>query len=128
MARRQFTLPEANAAVYLIRPLIAEIRTIRDRILSRRPELWPAMMRAAGNGGSAELSRLSLEFDRLDQLVHQILDMGAEIKDLGTGLLDFRALRGDREVYLCWQFGEDEIRFWHELDAGYGGRQPIETF
>jgi hypothetical protein len=50
------------------------------------------------------------------------------IKDINTGLLDFLALKDGREVYLCWQYGEGDIAFWHEVDAGYAGRQPIQTF
>ena len=68
------------------------------------------------------------EFQRLDDLVHRILATGAEIKDLNSGLLDFRALRGGREVYLCWKHGESAIEFWHELDTGFAGRRPIEEF
>jgi hypothetical protein len=47
------------------------------------------------------------------------------LRDLDRGLVDFPALRDGREVYLCWIEGEDEIGFWHDLDAGYGGRQPL---
>ena len=128
MAIRHFTLDEANEALAIIRPLIAEIQAIRSSVLGRAPEIWPAMERAAGNGGSAELSKLAAEFQRLDDLVHAILETGAEIKDLGAGLIDFRALRQDREVFLCWKYGEDAIRFWHEPEAGFPGRQPIEQF
>ena len=68
------------------------------------------------------------DFERLDALVHRILDTGAQIKDIDTGLLDFSALKDGREVYLCWQYGEGEIAFWHEMDAGYAGRRPIDNF
>jgi hypothetical protein len=47
------------------------------------------------------------------------------LRDLDRGLVDFPALRDEREVYLCWVEGEDEIAFWHELEAGYAGRQPL---
>jgi hypothetical protein len=47
------------------------------------------------------------------------------LKDLNIGLLDFLSLRGGREIYLCWRYGEAEICYWHDLDAGYGGRQPL---
>ena len=128
MPPRHFTVEEANAAVRVVRPLVQEIQAIRRWVLARRPDLWPALARSAGNGGNAELSQLAEEFERLDRLVHAILDTGAEIKDLGLGLIDFRAWRQDHEVYLCWKHGEDDIRFWHEIDAGFAGRQPIEMF
>lgn len=128
MRPHYFTVQEANAALDVIRPLMDEIQAIRRQILEKQPEIWPALEKAAGNGGNAALRNVARDFGRLDQLVHGILGTGAEIKDLGTGLLDFRAWRADHEVYLCWKYGEDRIRFWHEIEAGYAGRQPIETF
>jgi hypothetical protein len=68
------------------------------------------------------------DFEKLDALIHGILETGVLIKDINLGLLDFPALRGGREVYLCWQYGEGEIAFWHEIEAGFAGRQPIELF
>ena len=47
------------------------------------------------------------------------------LRDLDRGLIDFPAVREGREVYLCWVDGEDDIAFWHDLDAGYAGRQPL---
>jgi hypothetical protein len=68
------------------------------------------------------------DFERLDVLVHQIQDLGVLIKDINLGLLDFPALKDGRGVYLCWRYGEGEIAYWHEIEAGFAGRQPIETF
>jgi hypothetical protein len=128
MPRKFFTLQEANAALDAIRPLVEEIQAIRTVVLARSPDLWPALERSAGNGGSQTLSQLAQEFGRLDELVHAILEAGAEIKDLSVGLLDFPAWRAGRAVYLCWKRGEKEIEFWHEIEDGFGGRQPIQTF
>jgi hypothetical protein len=128
MAKRYFTLQEANAALEVIRPLVEEIQTIRKAVLERSPDLWPALERSAGNGGSRTLSQLAQEFEHLDQLVHAILDAGVEIKDLSVGLLDFPAWRADHAVYLCWKHGEHEIEFWHEIEDGFAGRKPVGTF
>ena len=125
---RYFTLQEANAALAVIRPLMDEIQTIRRVILTRRPDIWPVVERAAGNGGSQAASKLVKEFERLDALVHQIQDMGTLFKDINLGLLDFPAFKEGREVYLCWKYGEEQIAFWHEIEAGYAGRQSIESF
>lgn len=125
---RQFTLQEANQALDVIRPLMDEIQKIRQEILARRPEIWPMVERSAGNGGSQAASKLVKEFERLDALVHQVQATGALFKDINLGLLDFPALRDGREVYLCWKYGEDDIAFWHEIEAGYAGRQSINTF
>jgi hypothetical protein len=125
---RYFTLQEANQALTVIRPLMDEIQNIRQGILARQPDVWPVVERAAGNGGSPAASKMVREFERLDALVHQVQDTGVLFKDINLGLLDFSALKDGREVYLCWKYGEQDIAFWHEIEAGYAGRQPIASF
>jgi hypothetical protein len=61
----------------------------------------------------------------LDELLRQLRDLGAEVKGIDQGLVDFPSLRDGRLVYLCWQVGEDRVMYWHELDAGFAGRQPL---
>jgi len=123
-----FSLSEANEVLKVIRPLMDEVQTIRQKILANQPEAWPAIEKSAGNGGNKALSALVQEFERLDALIHQILETGVQIKDINLGLLDFSALRNGREVYLCWKYGEEDIAFWHEVDAGFAGRQSINSF
>jgi hypothetical protein len=123
-----FTLQEANEALNIIRPLMDGVQAIRENILTNQPEAWPAIEKSAGNGGNKVLSAMIQDFEKLDALVHQILDTGVQIKDINIGLLDFSAMRDGHEVYLCWQYGEEDIAYWHELDAGYAGRLPIDTF
>jgi hypothetical protein len=125
---RYFTLSEANETLNTIRPLVDEIQAIRQKVLSSQPDIWSALEKSVGNGGNRALSLLIEDFEQLDALVHSILELGVLIKDINTGLLDFPALREGREVYLCWQLGEGEIAFWHEVDSGYAGRQPIDSF
>ncbi len=123
-----FTLQEANETLNAIRPWMDEVQTIRQKILANQPEAWPALEKSVGNGGNRALSKMIQDFEKLDALVHRIQDTGALIKDINLGLLDFPALREGHEVYLCWQYGEGEIAFWHEIEAGFAGRQPIESF
>jgi hypothetical protein len=94
-------------------------------------KLGELTLKAAANGNlleeevhatQREAKRLTEEFDKL---IAKINDLGCEIKDIEQGLVDFPALREGREVYLCWRLGEEEVAFWHELDAGFGGRQPL---
>lgn len=124
--QRYFTFEQANAMVRMIRPMMAEILRLRQVILDRQPEVWPVVEKAAGNGGSREASLAAREFQRLDSLVREIQATGAVIKDINHGLVDFPALRAEREVYLCWKYGEEEIRFWHETDTGFASRQLWE--
>ena len=125
---RYFTLSEANETLNTIRPLVDQIQAIRQKVLSSQPDIWSALEKSVGNGGNRSLSLLIEDFEQLDALVHSILELGVLIKDINTGLLDFPALREGREVYLCWQYGEGEIAFWHEVDTGFAGRQPIDSF
>ena len=125
---RYFTISEANETLNTIRPLVNEIQAIRQKVLSSQPDIWSALEKSVGNGGNRALSLLIEDFEQLDALVHSILELGVLIKDINTGLLDFPALREGREVYLCWQLGEGEIAFWHEVDSGFAGRQPIDSF
>jgi hypothetical protein len=122
---RYFSVEEANQVVRQIQPLLSKILEIRQRVLERRPELIPLLQKVRGNGGNRQASELVDEFRRLEELVELIQASGAIVKDINQGLIDFPHWRDGREVYLCWQFGEDEIRYWHELDAGYAGRQPL---
>jgi hypothetical protein len=123
---RYFTPSEANQALHILRPWMEEILRIRAGVLARRPDLWPAIQKSVGNGGSAELSRLFVDFDRLDKLVHRIQDLGVRIKDINAGLMDFPALHEGREVYLCWRYGEPRVEFWHDIQSGFSGRRPID--
>jgi len=123
-----FTLQEANEALNIIRPLMDEVQRIRQKFLEKQPEAWPAIEKSAGNGGNRALSNLVQDFEKFDALIHRIQDTDVLIKDINIGLLDFPALRDGSEVYLCWQYGEGEIAFWHEVEAGFAGRQPIESF
>ncbi len=61
---------------------------------------------------------------RIREQLDQLLDLGVEVKSL-EGLVDFRAVRSGRQVFLCWQAGESQITHWHELDAGFSGRRRI---
>ena len=123
-----FTLAEANETLKAIKPLMEEVQQIRQDILAHQPETWDAIKRSAGNGGNPTLSKMVKTFDRLDDLLHRILATGVQVKDISTGLLDFSAMKDGREVYLCWQYGEDRIEYWHEVEAGFAGRQPITEF
>jgi hypothetical protein len=123
---KYYTPKEANEALTVVRPMLAELMQIGERIRAHQPEYWSVVQKSAGNGGNPALSKLLPDFDRLDVLLHKIQDMGIEVKDLTSGLIDFVALHDGREVYLCWKYGEDSIQFWHEIEAGFSGRRFID--
>jgi hypothetical protein len=122
---RYFTLDEANALLEELRPLVGRMLEVRQQLLNLQPELEPVLRKVLGNGGNQVASQAAVYFEELRELVERIQASGVELKDINSGLLDFRSLRGGREVYLCWRYGEDEISFWHDIDAGFAGRQPL---
>ncbi len=122
---RTFTVEQANEALISLRPLVQKLLELRKAILARQPEIWPALEKAVGNGGSQVASQAAMEFIQLDTLARQIQSSGAVLKDLNIGLLDFPSLRDGKQVYLCWQYGEESVQYWHDLDSGYAGRQKI---
>lgn len=123
---KYYTPKEANNLLEIIRPMAAELMRIGARIRDHQPELWAVVEKSAGNGGNPELSKLLPDFDRLDALLHRLQEMGIEVKDLSLGLVDFPAVKDGRTVFLCWKYDEGSIQFWHEVEAGFAGRQPID--
>lgn len=123
---KYYSPKEANETLEIIRPMMAELLEIGKRIRERQPEIWSVVERSAGNGGNPELSKMLPDFDRLDDLLRHLQSLSVEVKDLSAGLIDFPAWLDGRVVYLCWQYDEGGVRFWHEIEAGFSGRQPID--
>ena len=71
-------------------------------------------------------NELEVEGERLQSYVDELKNLGVELKSDEIGLCDFRSLMNGREVYLCWRLGEPAVMFWHELDAGFSGRQKLK--
>ena len=65
--------------------------------------------------------------DKLNGYVEELHGVGAEVKDFGTGLIDFIGRHQGRDVCLCWKLGEETVGFWHEMQSGFTGRQPVST-
>ena len=89
------------------------------------PDIRNAREKAKWNGGSVEGVEYLNVITKYNHLTRKIESAGCEIKGIREGLVDFPSLREGREVYLCWRMPEKEIRFWHDLDSGFAGRQPI---
>ena len=123
---KYYTPKEANHQLEVVRPMVAELISISERVRAHQPEIWSVVEKSAGNGGNPELSRLLPDFDRLDVLLHRLQEMGIEVKDLTLGLVDFPAVKDGRIVHLCWKYNEGSVQFWHEIETGFAGRQPID--
>jgi hypothetical protein len=129
---KHFTVDEANG-------LLATVRPVVERMVEQRRELVTQLERqqeltgiTKANGGGFN-PRLPAEIDaaleraaaELSACVEELTALGVQVKDLDSGLVDFPSLRDGEEVLLCWQLGEDEIGWWHTLDGGFAGRQPL---
>lgn len=129
---RIFTLEEASELLPRLREILAELRSARTRLEEGQRELTERYHGGRGNGHPApggELDRLQGSIAQaqgeLDEAVRSITELGCELKDPDRGMVDFRTTREGRVVYLCWLTSEPRIQFWHELDAGYAGRQRL---
>jgi hypothetical protein len=125
MPARYYTVAEANALLPTLRPLVADMLAARQRIVDAQPDLWPMLEKAAGNGGSEKANTVLADFERVQRSVKAIEALDLELKDLNTGLIDFLSERDGRDVYLCWRFDEPRVAHWHDLEAGFAGRQPL---
>lgn len=128
MSTRYFSLDEARATLPRVKALMEQVQTARREILRVRPDALPAIEKAATNGGNRAAGELSAHAMRLEQGVKGIIALGVTVKDIDAGLVDFLGLRNGREVYLCWRYGEEELGFWHELNAGFSGRRPLDEY
>jgi hypothetical protein len=122
---RLFTPEEANQLLDRLRPVVDELVQARDQVSELRPDLAGALQQAMKNGGSQATGRLMQLLQRIRKLVERIQSQGVLVKDIDQGLLDFPARHQGRIVFLCWKHGEDQIAFWHDLEGGFAGRQPL---
>ena len=123
--KRNVTVEEAHQFVPMLEKDMLELKSLRSKLEALGVEMSALFENVHFNGGhrkTPEFLRLSSQFRGA---IERINSYGCVIKNIDPGLVDFPHLRDGREVYLCWQFGEDEIRYWHDIDAGFAGRQPL---
>ena len=129
---RIFTLEQANEALAELRPIVERMVQHRRNLSAAQLQQAELATRIAGNGGDMVPSDLheaadaiQREAEAISECAARIDAVGAEVKSLEEGLLDFPAERGDEVVLLCWKLGEDEIQYWHRTDEGFASRKPL---
>lgn len=122
---RHFTLGEANAALAAVKPLLQKLRDAKDLLTDAEAHEVLAES-AASNGGGEPGRQVGEAFLEVRSMLTALAESGIVLRDIDRGLIDFPSLREGREIYLCWELGEDEVAFWHELDTGYRGREPLD--
>jgi len=121
---KHYTLEEARALLPQIRRWLSTLGDHRENLQKQEERIGALMTPGTDLGGPivntwirtmADIKELLLEFQTRE----------IQIKDINRGLIDFPAFIGGKEVFLCWEQDEDDIEFWHDLDAGYAGRERL---
>jgi len=113
------------------RALLPKLRRWLDRLVELRRDLEKNDRRlgglmASGQDTGGELVNTSVKLlGEIKQLLQEFHDREIVIKDLERGLLDFPAIIGGKEVFLCWEKDEADVEYWHDIDSGYAGREPL---
>lgn len=135
-ATKYFTLEDANRTLPLVRMVVRDIVELFPDVQRRRERLEGLLSRSRRNSRkddpyTEEVRQMESELEadehRLRGYIDELAGLGAGLKDPVIGLIDFPAFVEGREVCLCWKLGEGEIGFWHEIDTGFAGRQPVAT-
>jgi hypothetical protein len=127
---RLFTVDEANKTLPLVRRIVEDVvrqhRQWREKILEL--DLVASAARAdEPHERAAQLEREAQALaHEIDGYQHELEELGIQLKDRRMGLVDFPSEMAGKKVLLCWRLGEAEVQFWHDEDAGYAGRQPLQ--
>jgi hypothetical protein len=131
---RLFTPEEANAALPVVRPLVERLTAAHRSLSELERRLAPVRARVAGNGGGlhpgpvgALQEEAAAAASRLREALEELDRIGVQVKDPDTGLVDFPARHpaDGSTVLLCWRLGEPDVSWWHALDGGFAGRNPL---
>jgi len=130
--KKYYTPREANAALPLVRAIVSDIMQLAAELRERGERLQKAGggKQRIDDAHREELQQLQADLERdqekIGEYFTELNRLGIELKDPFTGLIDFPCWMDDREVYLCWRHGEPQVAHWHELDAGFAGRQKLQ--
>jgi hypothetical protein len=123
--KKHYSRDEARALLPDVRKWLKRLGQLRGELEKSEGKLSKMMKPGRDLGGDsinnwvrtlAEMKIVFLEFMRRE----------IQIKDLERGLIDFPAIIAGKEAFLCWEDGEDDIDFWHDLDSGYAGREKLD--
>jgi len=129
--KKFFTAEEANATLPLLRAIVQDISSLAATMRSRHERVMKLTGADDRRASATEIESLQSELEQAEEKMHgylQELDgLGVLLKDFLTGLVDFPAWMDEHEVYLCWRLDEPEVGYWHEMDAGFAGRQKLHA-
>jgi hypothetical protein len=123
--QKHFTLKEARALLPELRRIFKDVHRRRGVVQKTDAELGKKLKQTGADVGGEKVSGLLMDMLQLNEQLRRVQEMGVQVKDFDRGLLDFPHIRDGREVFLCWELDEDDIQFWHDIDAGYSGREKL---
>jgi hypothetical protein len=122
--KHHYTREEARALLPQVNAWLEELTDTKRQIDSLDRKLSKALGLGDDLGGTMVNKYIRLLADCRD-ILQRFAEREIQIKDLDRGLIDFPAFVGGKEVFLCWEKGEDDIEFWHDLDTGFSGRERL---
>jgi hypothetical protein len=122
-----FTVDEANSLLPSVRPIVKSIQKSHRRLITFQTAAKQAAQGAeTGGGGMTNGPRYAALLLDLSSHAGQLESLGIQLKDYQQGLIDFPSMRDGRVVLLCWKADEgDKLEWWHDVEAGFAGRQPL---
>jgi hypothetical protein len=121
---KHYTREEARALLPQVRQWLARLMTLRQAV-EKKDEQISRLMGPGWDVGGDLVNRWVRELADMKGILLEFFQREIQVKDLDRGLVDFPAMLGGKEVFLCWESGEEDIEFWHDLEAGYGGRERL---
>jgi hypothetical protein len=122
--RKHYTREEARALLPQLRVWLKRLAQLQADLVAASARLGGLMAPGSDVGGQLVNQQVRAIAD-LEEVLREFRRREIQIKDLERGLVDFPAIIGGKEVFLCWEQDEEDIEFWHDLDAGYAGRERL---
>lgn len=122
--KQHYTLDEARALLPQVRQWLDRLQDVR-RNLDKTERVLAQLRGQGGDLGGPTVERQLRALLDFRAEVQEFKSRDIQIKDLDRGLVDFPAFIGGKEVFLCWEQGEEDIEFWHDLEGGYAGRERL---
>lgn len=123
-----FTIASANQILPEVTDKFKKVLKQKDEVVRIEQELEASFVTANTFEDYVALKqKLNSAVTKLYQTIEDLESTGVVIKSVDDGLLDFPSQRFNEEVWLCWKYGETEIKFWHEKESGFSGRKPISV-
>jgi hypothetical protein len=122
--RKHYSRETARALLPEIRLWLKRIETLRETLEKYEQRVAALMTGNVDVGGEAVNSLVRTMAD-IREVFAEFQKRDIQLKDLDRGLIDFPSIIAGKEVFLCWEQDEEDIEFWHDLDTGYAGREPL---